>query len=67
MDLIDRQEAIKAVTYAMRNGGDWRPALEGVPSVGPLEAYIRERVEKILNDPVEVTAQYKEGDTNGIL
>ena len=32
MDLIDRQEAIKAVTYAMRNGGDWRPALEAVPS-----------------------------------
>jgi len=30
MDLIDRQEAIKAVTYAMRNGGDWRPALEAV-------------------------------------
>ena len=32
MDLIDRQAAIDAVTYAMRNGGDWRPALEAVPA-----------------------------------
>ena len=36
MDLIDRQAAIDAVTYAMRNGGDWRPALESVPSVPAL-------------------------------
>ena len=59
MDLIDRQAAIDAVSYAMKNGGDWRPVLEAVPSMDPLEAYIRERVEKILDDLVEVTAQCK--------
>ena len=32
MDLIDRQAAIDAVSYAMKNGGDWRPALEAVPA-----------------------------------
>lgn len=31
IDLISRQEAIEAVQYAMRNGGEWRPALEAVP------------------------------------
>ena len=32
IDLISRQEAIEAVQCAMRNGGEWRKALEMVPS-----------------------------------
>ena len=31
IELISKQEAINVVSYAMKNGGNWRPALEGVP------------------------------------
>ena len=75
MDLIDRQAAIDAVSYAMRNGGDWRPALEAVPSWPPeakvLRVHVRAREwvpvsEELPYDDrmVLVTAQPKKGDPN---
>ena len=44
IDLISRQEAIEAVQYAMRNGGEWRMALETVPAWPPEAKVLRVHV-----------------------
>ena len=75
IDLISRQEAIEAVQYAMRNGGEWRKALEGVPAWPPEAKVLRVHVRAHEWIPVEeelpyddrmvlVTALPKKGDPN---
>lgn len=49
IDLISRQEAIEAVQYAMRNGGEWRKALETVPARKNKELVIL-RINQLLSE-----------------